>query len=292
MDIGFIGLGNMGQAMVENLLKAGHTVRVWNRSAEATKAAAEAGAKVVATPAEAFAGDAVLSMLADDNAVRQVIIASGALAQARRGLIHANLATVSVALARELTEAHEQQGVDYLATPVLGRPDVAAAGKLNILAGGNLRAIATMQPLFDAIGQRTWPVGEDPSRANAIKLAVNFMLGAAIDATAEATTLVAAHGVAPADFIELISGTLFPGPVYQGYGSRIAGNSFEPAGFKARLALKDLSLALAAAGEVHAPMPLASVVRDHLLEAVAAGDGDSDFAVLGRVAKRRTGQAT
>lgn len=289
MDIGFIGLGSMGHAMVANLIKAGHTVRVWNRSAGPAGQAASLGATVVATPAEAFAGDAVLSMLADDKAVRQVIL-HDALPTATPGLVHVNLSTISVALAVELAEAHARHSVDYVAAPVLGRPDVAAAGKLNIIAGGPAAVVARVQPLFDAIGQRTWPVGE-PARANAIKLAVNFMLGAAIEATAEATALAGAHGFAAGDFIELISNTVFPGPVYQGYGTRIANNDYEPAGFKARLALKDLNLAIAAAGDVHAPMPLASVVRDHLLEAVADGSGDSDFAVLGKLARRRAGQA-
>lgn len=288
MDIGFIGLGSMGHAMVANLIKAGHTVRVWNRSPGPAEQAATLGATVVATPAEAFAGDAVLSMLADDKAVRQVILGD-ALPAATPGLVHVNLSTISVALATELAEAHAQHGVDYVAAPVLGRPDVAAAGKLNIIAGGAPAVVARVQPLFDAIGQRTWPVGEAP-RANAIKLAVNFMLGAAIEATAEATALAAAHGFAAGDFIELISSTVFPGPVYQGYGTRIANNDYEPAGFKAQLALKDLNLAISAAGDVHAPMPLASVVRDHLLEAVAEGSGDSDFAVLGKLARRRAGQ--
>ncbi|HEY4144890.1 NAD(P)-dependent oxidoreductase [Pinirhizobacter sp.] len=292
MDVGFIGLGNMGQAIVANLVKAGHTVRVWNRSPGPAQEAGRAGATVVSSAAAAFAGDAVFSMLADDDAVREAIVASGALAQASDGLVHINMATVSVALADEMARAHQAQGVAYLAAPVLGRPDVAAAGKLNILIGGNAKTLAHVQPLLDAIGQKTWHLGDVPSRANAVKLAVNFMLGAAIEATAEASALAGAHGLEPAAFIELITGTVFPGPVYEGYGDRIAKASYTPAAFSARLAHKDLRLALAAAGAAKVPMPLASVVHDALLETVAVGDGESDLAVLGRTALRRAGKKT
>src|ERR1700756_3879882 len=134
MDIGFIGLGEMGAAMFANILKAGHQVRVWNRSPERAQPLADAGARIVATPAEAFAGDAVFSMLADDAALREVITAS-LLEHAPRGLIHVNMATISVALAEELATAHASRGVHYVAAPVMGRPDVAAAGKLTIVAG-------------------------------------------------------------------------------------------------------------------------------------------------------------
>ncbi|HMH67193.1 MAG TPA: NAD(P)-dependent oxidoreductase [Pinirhizobacter sp.] len=292
MDIGFIGLGHMGRAIVANLVKAGHTVRVWNRSPGPVQEAARAGATAVDSPAAAFAGDAVFSMLADDDAVREAILASGALAQARKGLVHVNMATVSVALADEMAHAHQAQGVAYLAAPVLGRPDVAAAGKLNILAGGDAKTLAHVQPLLDAIGQKTWHLGDVPSRANAVKLAVNFMLGAAVEATAEAAALAGAHGLEPDAFIKLITGTVFPGPVYEGYGRRIASASYTPAAFAARLAHKDLRLALAAAGTAKVPMPLASVVHDALLETVAVGDGESDLAVLGKTALRRAGKKT
>ena len=231
-------------------------------------------------------------MLADDDAVREAIVASGALAQARQGLVHVNMATVSVALAEEMVYAHQAQGVAYLAAPVLGRPDVAAAARLNILVGGDAKTLAHVQPLLDAIGQKTWHMGDAPSRANAVKLAVNFMLGAAVEATAEAAALAGAHGVEADAFIKLISGTVFPGPVYEGYGSRIASSSYTPAAFAARLAHKDLRLTLAAAGTAKVPMPLASVVHDALLETVAVGDGESDLAVLGRTALRRAGKKT
>jgi 3-hydroxyisobutyrate dehydrogenase-like beta-hydroxyacid dehydrogenase len=285
MDIGFIGLGEMGAAMVANILKAGHQVRVWNRSPERAQALADAGARIVATPAEAFAGDAVFSMLADDAALREVVTAS-LLEHAPRGLIHVNMATISVALAT----AHASRGVDYVAAPVLGRPDVAVAGKLTIVAGGPAEAIDRVQPVFDAIGQKTWRIGSLPQQANVIKLAANFMLGAAVETLGEAAALVSGHGLAIQDFLDVITSGIFPGPVYAGYGKMIAENSYEPALFKARLGLKDLRLALAAADAVTTPLPIASVVRDSLIEAVAHGDGEKDFAVLGQVAARRAGR--
>lgn len=290
MDVGFVGLGNMGRAMTVNLMAAGHKLRIWNRSPEAAKALVEKGAELVATPAEAFAGEAVISMLADDVASRAVIIESGALAKAAPGLVHVNMATVSVACARELAAAHEKLNVAYVAAPVLGRPDSAAAAKLNILAGGSAAAIARVQPLFDAMGQKTWPVGDDPARANVIKLAVNFMLGAAVEAMAEASAFVELHDVAPRELITIITNTAFASPIYQIYGKLIAEDRYEPAAFKARLELKDIRLALEAAEHVKVAMPLASVVRDSLLEALAAGDGDKDLAVLGKNARRRAGR--
>jgi len=289
MDIGFIGLGEMGAAMVANILKAGHEVRVWNRSPEKAQPLVELGARIVATPAEAFAGDAVFSMLADDAALREVITAS-LLEHAPRGLIHANMATISVALAEELATAHASRGVHYVAAPVFGRPDVATAGKLTIVAGGPAESIDRLQPLFDVIGQKTWRIGSLPQQANVMKLAGNFMIGAAIETLGEAAALVTGHGLAMQDFLDVITSGLFPGPVYSGYGKLIADQRFEPALFKARLGLKDVRLALAAADAVTTPMPVASVVRDSLMEAIAHGDGEKDFAVLGQVAARRAGR--
>lgn len=291
MDVGFIGLGNMGSAMAANLLAAGHELRVWNRSPGAVKKLVDKGAKAAATPAEAFAGEAVISMLADDPAVRSAVLESGALAKAAPGLIHVNMATISVACARDLAAAHEKQGVAYVAAPVLGRPDAAAAAKLNILAAGPADKIARVQPLLDAMGQKTWSFGAEPARANVVKLAVNFMLIAAVEAMAEGAALVETHDIAGQDLITLITNSVFAtSPVYQGYGKLIGEKRFEPAAFKAHLGLKDIRLALEAAEQVSVAMPLGSAVRDSLIEALAAGDGEKDLAVLGKNALRRAGR--
>jgi 3-hydroxyisobutyrate dehydrogenase-like beta-hydroxyacid dehydrogenase len=289
MDIGFIGLGEMGTAMVQNMLKAGHTVRVWNRSRERAQPLVAAGAKVVDSVAEAFAGDAVFSMLADDAALRAVVDAA-LLEQAPRGLIHVNMATISVALAEELAQAHAARELQYVAAPVMGRPDVAAAGKLTIMAAGPAEAIDRVQPVLDSIGQKTWRVGTLPQQANVMKLAANFMLAAAVETLGEAASLVTGYGVATQDFLDVVTAGIFPGPVYQGYGKMIAERRYEPALFKARLGLKDVRLALAAADAVSTPLPVASLVRDSLIEAIAHGDGEKDFAVLGEVSARRAGR--
>lgn len=293
MDIGFIGLGHMGSAIVSRFLQAKHTVRVWNRSPESAVKLGEAGAQVVAKPDDAFKGDAVFSMLGDDNALRAVLLETGLLERVSRETVpvHVNMSTVSVACADELTALHAKRGIAYVAAPVMGRPDVAAAGKLNIMVAGPKAALDLVQPLFDVAAQRTWNFGEVPSRANVVKLSMNFMLGAACEAMGEAAALVSGYDVKPADLFELASHSVFPGPVYEGYGRLIAAAKFEPAGFQARLGLKDIRLAIAAAEAVTTPLPLASQLRDFLIEALTRGEGDKEFGVvLGRGAMRRAGR--
>ncbi|WP_186053723.1 NAD(P)-dependent oxidoreductase [Burkholderia gladioli] len=286
MDIGFVGLGEMGGAIAANLLKAGHRVRVWNRSPEKLAPLVEQGAEQAASIEAAFAGDAVFSMLADDAAVRGVFDAR-LLEQAPRGLVHVNMATISVALAETLAHAHAERGLHYVAAPVLGRPNVAAQGQLTIVAAGPAEAIDLVQPALDVIGRKTWRLGSLPQHANAVKLAANFSIASAIETMGEAAAMLSAHGVAVSDYVDVITSSILPGPVYQGYGAMIAERRYEPALFKARLGLKDVRLALEAADAVSVPMPVGSVLRDNLLDAIAHGDGERDFAVLGEVAARR-----
>ena len=287
MKIGFLGLGAMGAAMATNLLKAGHDVTVWNRSAAAAQALVARGAAMAATPAAAARGDAVLSMLANDDAVRSVILDGGVLDALAPGAVHVNHATVSVQLARQLAQAHAARGVGYVAAPVFGRPDAAAAGRLNILAAGAAPAIERVRPLLEAMGSRVWPLGEAPECANVAKIAGNFMLAAAIESMAEASALVRAHGIGAADFLELMTSTLFAAPAYQGYAKLIAEQRFKPAGFALPLGYKDVKLALEAGEAARVPLPFAGVLRDSLLEALAAGDEALDWSVLSQVAARR-----
>ncbi len=287
MDIGFIGLGTMGSRIAANLIKAGHKVRVWNRSRAPVDALARAGAQQVSAAREAFSGDAVFSMLADDAAVRAVI--DPLLDGAPKGLVHVNMATISVSLARDLAARHREHGLAYVSATVFGRPELAASAKLTIVAAGEPSAIARVQPLFDVIGQRTWPMGVQPERANVVKLAGNFMLGAAVEGMAEASAFASRYGIAPAELLDVLTNGVFTAPSYQLYGAAIANQRYEPAGFKLKLTLKDLRLVLAAADEAGAPMPLADVVHESLLEAVAHGDGERDLAVLAKVSMRRAG---
>ena len=290
MKIGFLGLGGMGVGMAANLLKAGHQVRVWNRSPAAAEPLLAQGATLAADPLQAFDAEVVISMLADDKATRSVILQSGALASAKPGLIHLGMATLSTELVAELVELHRAQGVTYIAAPVFGRTDVALAGKLNILAAGPQDAIDKVQPLLDAMGQKTWPLGEDPLRAAAVKIAGNFMIASAIEAMGEASALTKGYGVEPAQFLEIMGSTLFNAPVYRNYGALIAEQRYDPAGFRLVLGLKDVGLALAAGQGRHVPLPFASVLRDNFLEAIAQGDGERDWAALAQVAMRRSGQ--
>ena len=287
MQLGFIGLGAMGRAMATNLLKAGHQVRVWNRSQASTRDLAGVGAQVCGAMSEVFETGVVISMLADDAALRHVILASGVLGRAPRNALHINMATISVAFAKELAQAHADHGLRYIAAPVFGRPDVAQAAKLNILAAGATPDIEQVRPLFDVMGQKTWLVGDEPYRANALKLAGNFMLGCAIEAMAEACALTEAHGLSSSETLQMLTNTLFSAPVYKNYGALITERRYEPAMFKLSLALKDIRLALAAGEDGGVPMPFASVLRDNLIEAVAQGDGAKDFAALARVTSRR-----
>jgi 3-hydroxyisobutyrate dehydrogenase-like beta-hydroxyacid dehydrogenase len=291
MNVGFIDLGEMGRRMAARLLGAGHSVRAWNRTQSAAADLTPDGLSIAATPDEAFDGDAVISMLADDTAVRAVFLESDLLGRTSASPVHVNMATISVGLATEMAERHEERSIPYVAAPVLGRPDLAAAGKLTIISAGPRAAIARVQPLLDALGQGTWNLGEKPADANVAKLAANLLLTSAIETMAEAAVLLSGHGVIPATFFDIVTNSTFPGPVYGTYGRLIADARYEPAGFKARLALKDIRLALAAADARSIPLPVASTVRDSLLDAGAHGEGDQDCAVLGRVAARRAGRS-
>ncbi|WP_333677585.1 NAD(P)-dependent oxidoreductase [Dyella sp.] len=287
MKVGFIGLGAMGSAMASNLVAAGHQVLVWNRSEAAMQKLESLGAKVMSTPDRAAQVDVLHSMLANDQAVREVILDGGLLDAMDPGTVHVNHATISVALARQLAEEHARRSLGYVAAPVFGRPDVAAAGKLNMLLAGAHGAIEKVRPLLETMAAKLWPMGDSPERANAVKLAGNFMIVSAIESMAEASVLARAYGVSAVDFIELMTSTLFASPVYQGYGKAMAEERFTPPGFALPLGLKDVMLAQDAAQAEKVPMPLASVLRDSLIEAVAHGAEGLDLAALAQVSARR-----
>ncbi|MEH2180946.1 NAD(P)-dependent oxidoreductase [Nostoc sp.] len=286
MKIGFIGIGSMGAAMVPNLVKAGHQVSVWNRNLDAAKALE--GVTVLTSPSAAFENDAVITMLSDDVAIRSVIIDSDILASARKDCIHIMMATISPAIVEELQELHRKAGIAYVAAPVLGVPAVAAKGELNILAAGDAKAIATVQPLFDALGEKTWHLGDDPKHANIAKIATNMMITLAIESMGEATALTESYGLKASDFVEVITNTVFASSSYKRYGGNIANNSYEP-GFKLTLGLKDVNLALDAAKAKHAALPAAEIVRENMIQAVDRGLGSKDWSALAKVTRHRAG---
>lgn len=285
-ELGFIGLGSMGSAMAGRLVDAGHTVRVWNRHPAAAAALLEAGAVRADSAAEALATGLVFSMLANDTAVDEVFSAE-ALEGAEGGL-HVNMASISPVAARTMVERHAAAGVAYVAAPVLGRPPVAAAGKLNILAGGADADIDRAAELLDILGARTWRIGTDPAQANVAKIAVNFNLIHAIEAIGESVALVENHGIDPAQFVELLTGTLFGGVSYAGYGDIIVNRRYTPPGFSAALGFKDLGLAEAAAAEVGVTLPTAPALRAVFEQTLAQpGGGALDWAAIAEVSRGR-----
>jgi 3-hydroxyisobutyrate dehydrogenase-like beta-hydroxyacid dehydrogenase len=276
MQIGIIGLGAMGRAMARNLARAGHDVKAWNRSGGTVE-----GVTMVGSPDEAFAGDAVFTMLSDDDAIRATLLSPGVLARAKPGLVHVVTSTISVAFAHELVDAHAAAGIGYVSAPVLGRPDVAAKGELNVLAGGAPDALAKVRPMLDVIGGRIWNMGDEAPTANAAKIACNMMITMAIEAMAEAVVLTEANGLPRDRFFDVILNTLFGSRSYQVYSANIANGHYEP-GFKATLGLKDLRLAAEAAADAGRTLPMLAAVHGRMSETVAAGYGERDWSAMAK----------
>jgi 3-hydroxyisobutyrate dehydrogenase-like beta-hydroxyacid dehydrogenase len=290
MKVGWIGLGNMGQAMARNLLKAGHELLAYNRTRARAEELRQDGARVVNSPAEAAAAPVLVTMLADDPALEDVILGSGKVLEALgRGNAHVSMSTISVALSNRLAEAHRKLGQAYVAAPVFGRPEAAAAAKLFIVAAGPEEAVRQCLPLFDAMGQKTYVVGEEASKANVIKFSGNFLIASMIESLGEAFALVRKHGIDPQQYLEILTSSLFTAPVYKTYGALIAQDKYQPVGFRLALGLKDIRLALAAAEAAAVPMPVASLIRDRLLTAMARGMQDADWASFARLAAENAG---
>ncbi|MFG1419725.1 NAD(P)-dependent oxidoreductase [Xanthobacter sp. V0B-10] len=292
MQIGFIGLGQMGSGMAGNLVKAGHAVTVYNRTQAKADALVAAGAARAAEVADACRGEAVVTMLANDAAVEEVVFAPrGLIATLPKGALHVSASTISVALSERLAAAHAEAGQLYVSAPVFGRPEVAAAGNLFVVAAGAPAAIAAARPLFEAVGQRTFEVSDIPSRANLVKLSGNFLIACVIESLGEAMALVGKGGIDKGEYLELLTSTLFGAPVYKTYGRLLAEPGDHPVGFAAPLGLKDIKLALAAGEALEVPLPLASLLRDRFLTLLANGGADQDWSAIGHLAARDSGQS-
>lgn len=289
MNVGFIGLGNMGLPMARNLLKAGHELTVYNRTRERAESLRPDGAKVATEIAGACTGDVLITMLADDRAVNAVVFGGELIPKLGPHTIHISMATLSVGLVNELSDAHAKAGKHFISAPVFGRPEAAESAKLAVVAAGPAEDVARCQPLFDAIGQGTFVVGDEAAKANVVKLAGNFLIASVIESMGEAYALLRKSGIDPAVFLEIMTNTLFSSPVYKTYGNIIAREQFEPAGFKLPLGLKDVSLVLAAAGAVSTPMPIASLARDHILTAIARNGEELDWSSFARVSAENAG---
>jgi 3-hydroxyisobutyrate dehydrogenase-like beta-hydroxyacid dehydrogenase len=289
MQVGFLGTGRMGKAMAANLLKAGHRVYAWDKSPAALGELKAAGAEIAAGAAETVSGDALISMLPNDQALHEVFITGDLLRDANPAMVSVNMGTVSLDCVDELVAAHTARRIPYVAATVFGRPDVAAAAKLSIMAAGDAAAIDRVQPLFDAMGQRTSRVGPEPRHANIAKIAGNLMVACAIEAIGEAAALLRKYKMSAPDVLDVIITSLFNVPVYQGYGRAIAQQQYVPPGFDLMLGMKDVGLALKAGGQANVPLPFASALRDAFLDAMANGDADKDWAAIARVAARKAG---
>lgn len=290
MKIGFIGLGNMGSPMAGHLLKAGHEVIVYNRTAEKAEALVRQGARRAATVAQLCSAEVVLTMLADDQALESVSYGDNKLLESlSRGSIHLSCSTISVALSEKLTSDHERRGQHFVSAPVFGRPEAAAAAKLYVVAAGDPTPVEKCQPIFDAIGQRTFRFGDKPSSANLVKLSGNFLIMSVIESLSEALALVGKGGLDQREYLDFLTSTLFNAPVYKTYGTLAVEKKFQPAGFLAPLGLKDIRLALQAAESLRVSLPIADLVRNRLLTLLANGGESLDWSAISQIAARDAG---
>jgi 3-hydroxyisobutyrate dehydrogenase-like beta-hydroxyacid dehydrogenase len=291
--IGFIGLGQMGEPMARNLMRAGFKLRIYNRTPEKAAALAAEGASAVTRPADVVEpGGVAVSMVANDRALEEVVAGDGGVGAALgQGGVHVSMSTVSPATARRLAELHRRHGSAYVAAPVFGRPEAAAARKLWVCAAGAQAAKERVRPVLEALGQAVYDFGEEPAGANVVKLAGNFLILSAVEAMAEAFTLAQKNGVDKSALAKLFGETIFACPIYQNYGRIIAAEAFQPAGFKLALGMKDINLVLDTAEVSGAPMPLASMLHDRLLAAFAKGRQEWDWSAIALESKEDAGLA-
>jgi len=290
MDVGFIGLGNMGTGIARSLLRAGHRVTVYNRTRERAEVLRKDGANVATSVAEACRGDAVLTMLADDVAVESVAFGDGGILRSLpRGHLHISLSTISVDLSEKLTAEHARAGQQFVAAPVFGRPEAAEAAKLIVVCAGDNKAIEHCKPLLESIGQKLVVIGERPSQANLVKLTGNFLIASMLESLSEAFAFARKSGLEAAALLDFFTSTIFNVPVYKTYGALIVEGKHEQVGFALPLGLKDIRLVLQAAEAQSVPMPIASVLRDRFLTALGRGYEDKDWSVIGRVAAEDAG---
>ncbi len=280
--IGFIGTGRMGEPMARALLEAGHRLRVFNRTREKAAGLGAAGAELVDTPGGAVeAGSVAVTMVSDDAAADAVTLGEGGLLEALGdGGVHLSMSTLAPETSRRLAAAHAERGTAYVAAPVFGRPDAAAARMLWIVCAGPERARARVRPLLDAMGQGVFDYGEEALAANVVKLAGNFLIASALEAMAEAFTLAEKYAVDRTAVAETMASTLFDCPIYRGYGGAVAAKEERPAGFSLALGRKDVGLVLQAAADRLVPMPFAALLHARLTQGAARGRAEADWSAL------------
>jgi len=279
MKIGFIGLGNMGLHMAKNLITAGYHLQVYNRSIEKADGLEQSSITKCKSPAEAASNvPVVITMLADDDVVMETVTGKdGILQTLQKGGLHISMSTISPDVSEQLTKEHQKAGSSYLASPVFGRPEAAAAKKLWICVSGSHASKETAKPILEALGQGVIDFGESAGGANVVKIAGNFMIMSSLEIMAEAFTLAEKHGLDRVRVADFFGSTIFNAPIYQNYGKLIANKQYEPIGFKAKLGYKDARLAFKLAQQSETPMPMGTLIHNRLLTAVAKGLGDRDW---------------
>ncbi|PYT58556.1 MAG: 6-phosphogluconate dehydrogenase [Acidobacteria bacterium] len=290
MEIGLIGLGRMGTGIAKSLLRSGHRLTVFNRTRARAESLQSDGANIAGSVAEACRSSVVLTMVADDAALEALVFGeSGVLSSLRKDSIHVSLSTISVALSDRLSAEHAKAGQQFVAAPVFGRPEAAESAKLSVVAAGSSASVERCKPLFESMGPKLLVVGERPSMANVVKLCGNFLIATVLESLAESLTFARKSGVDPQMLLDFLTTTMFTAPVYKSYGELIVQGKHEPAGFALPLGLKDVRLVLQAAESAGVPMPIASVLRDRFITALARGNQDKDWSVIGRVAAEDAG---
>ncbi len=284
--IAFVGLGNMGGAMAANVLRAGIPLTLYDPNSKRLPELVKLGGVVTSSFESLADADIIISMIPDDDTLSAITLGEkGLVGILKSNALHVSMSTVSSQISRAVSAEHKAAGQRFVAAPVFGRPDVATAGQLGIVAAGDTEAIANeCKPLFEAMGRITYIAGEDPGAANIIKLGANFLIGAAIEALGEVYALIRKQNVDPDLFQQIITTTFFPSPVYRTYGGMIASDNYDPPGFNMLLALKDLTLITDAADEVRVALPMANIVRNNVLTSIGRGMQDMDYAALGRLA--------
>jgi 3-hydroxyisobutyrate dehydrogenase-like beta-hydroxyacid dehydrogenase len=277
--LGFIGLGNMGEPIAENLRRAGYDLRVYNRTRAKAAQLVEKGAVPATKPADvAQAAGIVFTMLADDRALEEVCFAEPSFVEVLgKGGIHVSLSTISPATARRLAEHHQRFGVTYVAAPVFGRPEAAAAAKLWVCVAGPALAKKTVDPMLKAIGQGVLDFGEEPGAANVVKLCGNFVVASTVATLAETLVLAEKNGVSRKAMAEMIGKF---SPMHQGYANIMAEGKFEPPGFRLALGMKDINLILETARASVTPLPLGSALHDRWLASIAKGRESLDWSAV------------
>ena len=280
MKIGFLGTGQMGIPMALRLLAAGHELRVWNRTEGRIEPLLREGAIAAGTPAEAELGaDAVITMLFDDAAYEEVLFGANGLMDALEpGALHIACSTITVALSERLTAEHARRGIDFVAAPVFGRPNVAAEGRLWIVAAGTDSAIARARPVLEPMSRGISIIGAEPPQATAVKLGGNFLISTMIQSLSEAFVFAESQGIAPAVFLEAVNSALFQSPFYAAYGNVMLNPPAQP-GATIDLGAKDTRMLRQAAAARNTRLSLADNLAEIFEQAKQAGLANEDWAV-------------